>query len=153
MTLLTWSALIGIAMCLCRCLLAQPVRSFLLARLDEGVRPIIMEHSFLNGPSEVSQQLSIPFYTHGIETQNLTWIDHILQFSSADNIDIMGAYNSQVSEWEGVSDHRPIWAHYNMAGLVTDHPVKPQKVVKRPEIPLHDPRQVDAFQRPLHDFF
>ena len=111
------------------------------------------EHSFLNGPSGVSQQLGIPFYTHGIETQNPTWIDHILHFGSADNIDIMGAYNSQGAEWEGVSDHKPIWAHYNMAGPVTDHPVKPQKVAKRPEIPLHDPRQVDAFQRQLHDIF
>ena len=31
--LLTWSALIGVAMCLCRCLLAQPVCSFLLAKV------------------------------------------------------------------------------------------------------------------------
>ena len=111
------------------------------------------DHSYVNGPYTISQALNISFATHGIETQNHSWIDHILHFGASDNVDIMATYSSIGAEWEGVSDHRPIWAHYRTAGPVNDSPVRPQPLKKRPELPLHDACQVAAFHRHLTDIF
>ena len=69
----------------------------------------------INGPRQIADALKTTFITRGHETENGTWIDHILHLGHSDNIQVLGALNSQNSEWQGVTDHRPLWVHYATA--------------------------------------
>ena len=80
-----------------------------------------------------------------------TWIDHILHIGDLEHIDIIGAFNSIDSTWEGVTDHRPLWAHYSTHPPSTEMPVRPQPTKPRVDLPLGDPRQVADFRRRLQE--
>ena len=108
------------------------------------------DDSFLiNGPRLISDLLKIPFFTRGHELDDGTWIDHILHSGDTDHIDILGAFNSRGTEWEGVTDHRPLWAHYSTHQPSTEMPIRPQKLKARVELPLGDKRQIQDFSNRL----
>ena len=109
------------------------------------------EDSFLiNGPRLISDLLQIPFFTRGHELDDGTWIDHILHSGDTEHLDILGAFNSRGSEWEGVTDHRPLWAHYSTHQPSTEMPIRPQKLKARIELPLGDKRQLQDFHNRLN---
>jgi hypothetical protein len=108
------------------------------------------DDSFLiNGPRLLSDLLGIPFVTRGHELDDGTWIDHILHSGDPEHLDVIGAFNSRGSEWEGVTDHRPLWAHYTTHAPSTELPVRPQRLRPRVELPLGDKRQLTDFNARL----
>lgn len=102
-----------------------------------------------NGPRQIADYLGTTFITRGHEQDHGTWIDHILHLGDQHNIEVLGAFNSQNSEWEGVTDHRPLWIHYATHLPTTDIPVRPQDLKPRIELPITDKRQVKDFQHKL----
>ena len=103
----------------------------------------------INGPRLISDCLNIPFITRGHEVDEGSWIDHILHIGDPNSIDILGAFNSRDSGWEGVTDHRPLWAHYATHKPITEHPVRPPPLKPRVELPRGDHRQITDFRHKL----
>ena len=99
------------------------------------------DNFLINGPKLISDHIAEPFITRGHELDDGTWIDHILHVGDISSIDVIGAFNAQGSEWEGVTDHRPLWAEYKTLEPSTDDPVRPQQLKPRIELPLGDKRQ------------
>jgi hypothetical protein len=66
------------------------------------------ENSFISGAKLISDHIQQRFITRGHELDTGTWIDHILHIGDLEHIDIIGAFNSIDSIWEGVTDHRPL---------------------------------------------
>ena len=133
-------------------ILAGDLNSTWLAKERGGQRAI--EHwcddSFLiNGPRLISDLLKIPFFTRGHELEDGSWIDHILHTGDTEYIDILGAFNSRGTEWEGVTDHRPLWAHFSTHQPSTEMPIRPQKLKGKVELPLGDKRQIQDFSKRL----
>ena len=133
-------------------ILAGDLNSTWLANERGGQRAIEnwCDDSFLiNGPRLISDLLKIPFFTRGHELDDGTWIDHILHSGDTEHIDILGAFNSRGAEWEGVTDHRPLWAHYSTHQPSTEMPIRPQKLKAKVELPLGDRRQIQDFTKRL----
>ena len=61
------------------------------------------ENFLINGPKLISDHIAEPFITRGHELDDGTWIDHILHVGDISSIDVIGAFNAQGSEWEGVT--------------------------------------------------
>ena len=62
-----------------------------------------------------------------------------------EHIDCLAGYTSQAAEWEGISDHRPIWGVYRVHEPRQSCPkrTRPQKV--RYELRLTDRHKCDEF--------
>ena len=118
---------------------------------QRAISPWCDDNSLINGARLISDHIQQPFITRGHELDTGSWIDHILHIGDLDHIDIIGAFNSIDSIWEGVTDHRPIWAHYSTHPPSTDLAIRPQPTKPRVELPLHDPRQVADFRRRLQE--
>ena len=89
------------------------------------------------------------FATRGHENQGDTWIDHIIYWGDATQLRPIGAFNSDEAGWKVASDHWPLWTAFHAAMPTTPMPVRPQLSHKRPEIPLHDFKQLAEFQHRL----
>ena len=119
---------------------------------NRAIRDWCQDNFLVNGPRQVSDTLrattdSPPiFTTRGHELDEGTWIDHILHCGHIEDIEVLGAFCSQGIEWEGVTDHRPLWAVYKTALPSTPMPVRPQALQSRVELPLTDRGQVEQFQ-------
>ena len=103
------------------------------------------QFSLQNGPYRVAQQLQCHMYTRGGEGQSKTWIDHVLHKGSPEHIEFLAGYTSQAAEWEGISDHRPIWGIFKVHEPLQSCPkqVRTQKV--RYELRLTDKQKCDEF--------
>ena len=101
--------------------------------------------SLQNGLQRVSQKLGCSMYTRGPEGKPKSWIDHVLHKGATDHIDFMAGYTSQASEWEGLTDHRPIWGVFRVHQPLHRCPVPsvPQKV--RYELRLSDRHKCEEF--------
>jgi hypothetical protein len=109
------------------------------------------DNFWINGPRHISDHIGQKFITRGHELDTGTWIDHILHMGDVQHIDTLGAFNSIDDVWEGVTDHRPLWAHYSTSDPTTEVPVRPQSLKPRVELPNGDPRQIADFRRKLKE--
>jgi hypothetical protein len=103
------------------------------------------QFSLHNGILKAAQRHHCHMYTRGGEGKPKTWIDHILHKGSVEHLDCLAGYTSQAAEWEGISDHRPIWGVYRVHEPRQSCPkqFKSQKV--RYELRLTDRQKCDEF--------
>jgi hypothetical protein len=103
------------------------------------------EFSFQNGPLRVAETKHLKFYTRGEANQTKSWIDHILHKGSKEFLSIKAAYSCDGTEWEGLSDHRPLIATFKVhkpAQKTTTRMIKEQV---RFELDISDKRMCEAF--------
>ena len=53
-------------------------------------------------------------YTMGGDGQPRTWIDHVLHKGKPTSIKFAEGYVSHATEWDGLTDHWPIWSKYTI---------------------------------------
>ncbi len=107
----------------------------------------------INGPRLIQDKCRLPFFTNGkLNSNNKTWIDHILHAGSAGSIDILGAFNDQGPFFEDLSDnHRSLIAVYRTFLPAGKRVVQMPKAPPRPELPRSDRHQIATFKTELRD--
>ena len=105
--------------------------------------------SLQNGIYQAAQKLQCAMYTQNGEGKPKTWIDHVLHKDATEFIDCVAGYTSQASEWEGISDPRPIWGVFQVHEPRQSCPTsKPQQKV-RYELRLTDKHKCDEFREAM----
>ena len=67
---------------------------------------------FWNGLRKIADKKKLLIYTRGGDGQPRTWIDHVLNKDEPTSIKFAEGYVSHALEWEGLTDHWPIWSKY-----------------------------------------
>ena len=124
---------------------------------NEAGRQTVLERwagdfRFQNGLRKLADRKHLFIYTRGGDGQPRTWIDHVLHKGEPTSIAFTAGYVSHAPEWEGLTDHWPIWSTYathSPAHAVPKQAV-PQKV--RWELKLTDRQKVDEFVESMEKY-
>ena len=100
---------------------------------------------FINGLRQLADKQHLHVYTRGGDGQPHTWIDHILHKGDNHDVAFTEGYVSHAPEWEGLTDHWPLWGTYAVHAPAQKVPKQAEVQKVRWELKLTDRQKVDEF--------
>ena len=106
----------------------------------------------MNGLRTIADKEKLFIYTQGGDGRPKTWIDHVLRNGEPTSIKFAEGYASHAPEWEGLTNHWPIWSEYDTHSVAQSIPKQSTPQKGRWEFKLTDRQKVDEIVESMEKY-